>query len=59
MVWGLWHTPVLLVHEYPLHAPAVRVLLLMVGTCAGSGDLLGWPRLRSGSVWPATAAWVD
>lgn len=53
VVWGLWHAPVLLLgYDYPLHPPAVRVLL-MVGACLVLGSLLGWLRLRSGSVWPA------
>lgn len=53
VVWGLWHAPVLLLgYDYPLQPPVVRVLL-MVGTCVVLGSLLGWLRLRSGSVWPA------
>ncbi len=53
LVWGLWHTPVLLLgYNYPLHTPPVRVLL-MIGTCVVLGSLLGWLRIRSGSVWPA------
>jgi membrane protease YdiL (CAAX protease family) len=53
VVWGLWHAPVLLLgYNYPLHSGPVRVLL-MVGMCVALGSLLGWLRLRSGSVWPA------
>lgn len=37
---------------YPLHSGPVR-LLLMVGFCVVLSALLGWLRLRSGSVWPA------
>lgn len=56
VVWGLWHTPVLMLgYDYPLHSGPVRVLL-MVGLCVVLGSLLGWLRLRSGSVWPAAIA---
>lgn len=52
VVWGLWHTPVLLLgYNYPAHPPLVRVLL-MVGFCVVTGTLLGWLRLRTQSVWP-------
>jgi membrane protease YdiL (CAAX protease family) len=52
VVWGLWHAPVVLLgYNYPLQ-PAPLRLLLMVGFCVVVGSLLGWLRLRSGSVWP-------
>lgn len=51
-IWGLWHAPILLLgYNYPLQ-PAPARLLLMVGFCVVLGSLLGWLRLRSGSVWP-------
>lgn len=53
VVWGLWHAPVVLLgYNYPL-APAPLRLLLMTVFCVVVGSLLGWLRLRSGSVWPA------
>lgn len=53
VAWGLWHAPVVLLgYNYPGVAPAVA-LLLMVVFCVVVGVLLGWLRLRSGSVWPA------
>lgn len=53
VVWGLWHAPVILLgYNYPLHSPWTG-LLLMVVFCVLVGVLLGWLRLRSGSVWPA------
>jgi membrane protease YdiL (CAAX protease family) len=52
VVWGLWHAPVVLLgYDYPLE-PAPLRLALMVVFCLVTGSLLGWLRLRSGSVWP-------
>jgi len=52
VVWGLWHAPLILLgYDYPLERGPVG-LLLMVGFCMVLGSLLGWLRLRSGSVWP-------
>ena len=51
-IWGLWHTPVILLgHNYGL--TDVRGVALMLGACIGWGVLFGWSRLRTGSVWPA------
>jgi membrane protease YdiL (CAAX protease family) len=56
VVWGLWHAPVVLLgFNYPLQ-PAPARLALMVGFCVALGSLLGWLRLRSGSVWPCAIA---
>jgi uncharacterized protein len=53
VLWGLWHAPIVLLgYDYPLQ-PAPLRLLLMVGFCVVVGSLLGWLRLRSGSVWPS------
>jgi len=51
-IWGFWHTPIILLgFDYPLH-PALGVLLITVlGMIFGT--LLGWTRLKTGSVWPA------
>ncbi len=52
VIWGLWHAPVVLLgYNYPGHAPVVSVALMVV-FCVVIGSLLGWLRLRSGSVWP-------
>lgn len=51
-IWGLWHTPaILLGHNYP-EAPRIGVLM-MIAMCLVLGLLLGWTRLATGSVWPA------
>jgi len=52
VVWGLWHTPVILLgHNYPKH-PVLGVFF-MVAFCIIFGILFGWTRLATGSVWPA------
>jgi membrane protease YdiL (CAAX protease family) len=56
VVWGVWHAPlVLLGYDYP-DAPGWLGVTAMVGMCIPIGALLGWLRLRSGSVWPAALA---
>ncbi|MHA6805500.1 CPBP family intramembrane glutamic endopeptidase [Salinifilum ghardaiensis] len=53
VLWGLWHTPVLLLgYNYPA-VPAVAAIIMMMCFCVLVGTLLGWLRLASGSVWPA------
>lgn len=52
IVWGLWHSPVILL-GYNFGRPDLIGVLFMVGGCIAWGVLLGWSRLRSGSVWPA------
>ncbi len=54
-VWGLWHAPVILL-GYDFAQPNLLGLLMMVGGCLLFGILLGWLRLRSGSVWPSVFA---
>ncbi|WP_052424068.1 CPBP family intramembrane glutamic endopeptidase [Nonomuraea candida] len=52
LVWGLWHAPLtLLGWNYPGLGPwAVLPFTLF---CVAAGAVLGWLRLRTGSVWPA------
>lgn len=51
-LWGLWHAPVILL-GYDFDQPNLLGVGMMVVGCALLGVLLGWLRLRSGSVWPA------
>jgi membrane protease YdiL (CAAX protease family) len=52
VLWGLWHTPLLLMgFDYPQHR--VLGVLLLTAFCVIIGTLLGWTRLATGSVWPA------
>ncbi|MFI7442807.1 lysostaphin resistance A-like protein [Nonomuraea indica] len=55
VIWGLWHAPLtLLGYNYPgLGAWAAA---LFTGFCVVYGLVIGWLRLRSGSVWPAVVA---
>ncbi|MFC4008467.1 CPBP family intramembrane glutamic endopeptidase [Nonomuraea purpurea] len=55
VIWGLWHAPLtLLGYNYPnLGAWAA---LVFIGFCVTFGLVLGWLRLRTGSVWPAVVA---
>ncbi len=52
VVWGLWHAPVILL-GYNFGLTDWRGVALMIIGCVAWGILLGWSRLRSGSVWPA------
>ena len=52
VIWGLWHSPIILLgHNFGLLD--WRGVGLMVVGCVFWGLLFGWSRLRSGSVWPA------
>lgn len=54
-IWGLWHTPLILLgHNFGL--TDWRGVGLMTVGCVLWGVLLGWSRLRSASVWPAVIA---
>lgn len=50
--WGFWHTPLILL-GYNFGLTDVTGVLLMIFACMLLGVLLGWTRLRTGSVWPA------
>ncbi|ETK36225.1 CPBP family intramembrane glutamic endopeptidase [Microbispora sp. ATCC PTA-5024] len=52
VIWGLWHAPLTLRgYDYPSLGPWAASYF--VGFCVLFGVVLGWLRLRSGSVWPA------
>lgn len=55
VVWGLWHSPLILLGYNFGRIDLLGVLLMVVG-CVSWGILLGWLRLRSASVWPAVFA---
>ncbi|WP_235511441.1 CPBP family intramembrane glutamic endopeptidase [Agromyces sp. Root81] len=50
--WGFWHSPLILL-GYNFGLTDVTGVLLMILACMLLGVLLGWTRLRTGSVWPA------
>lgn len=55
VIWGLWHSPVILL-GYNFGRTDLTGVLFMIGGCVAWGVLFGWLRLRSGSVWPAVVA---
>lgn len=52
VIWGLWHSPLILL-GYNFGFTDWRGVALMTAGCVAWGALLGWSRLRTGSVWPA------
>lgn len=50
--WGFWHAPLILL-GYNFGLTDLTGVLLMILACMVLGVLLGWTRLRTGSVWPA------
>ena len=52
VIWGLWHSPLILL-GYNFGLTDWRGVALMTAGCVIWGVLLGWSRIRSGSVWPA------
>ncbi|WP_244302974.1 CPBP family intramembrane glutamic endopeptidase [Leucobacter coleopterorum] len=54
-IWGLWHSPLILL-GYNFNLTDLRGVALMTAGCIAWGVLLGWSRLRTGSVWPAVFA---
>ncbi len=53
VIWGLWHTPVLLLgHNYP-QLPGWQSVLFMVIFSTLIGGLFAWLTIRTNSVWPA------
>ncbi|MDQ0644847.1 CPBP family intramembrane glutamic endopeptidase [Microbacterium murale] len=55
VVWGLWHSPLILL-GYNFGITDITGVLLMTAGCVAWGVLLGWLRLRSASLWPAVFA---
>ncbi|MEQ4716467.1 CPBP family intramembrane glutamic endopeptidase [Nonomuraea sp. B19D2] len=54
-IWGVWHAPLtLLGYNYPRLGSWSA--LFFIGFCVLFGVLIGWLRLRTGSVWPSVVA---
>jgi len=52
LVWGLWHTPLILSGQYASGPhPILSTCLFVAGIVAG-GYVFAWLRLSSGSIWP-------
>ena len=55
VIWGLWHAPLTLL-GYNYANLGAWAALVFVGFCAVFAPVIGWLRLRSGSIWPAVVA---
>jgi uncharacterized protein len=52
LVWGLWHTPLILSGQYASGPHPALSAVLFVGDVIGLGYVFAWLRLSSGSIWP-------
>jgi membrane protease YdiL (CAAX protease family) len=52
IVWGIWHSPVILL-GYNFDRPNLFGVVLMIVGAVAVGTFLGWLRIWSGSIWPA------
>ncbi|MBT2503780.1 CPBP family intramembrane glutamic endopeptidase [Curtobacterium sp. ISL-83] len=52
VVWGVWHSPIILL-GYNFDRPDVFGVFLMIVGATAFGTILGWLRIWNGSVWPA------
>lgn len=56
VIWGVWHSPLLLLgYNYP-YSSGPMSLVYMSGMCIVLGAFLGWLRMYSASVWPVAIA---
>lgn len=59
VIWGLWHAPVIAMgHNYGMDYQGYPMvgILMMVLACTAMGCIMGYLRLRTGSVWPCALA---
>jgi uncharacterized protein len=54
-IWGVWHYPLILIGGEPVQDRLETLILLPISTTILS-ILLGWLRLRTGSVWAGSVA---
>lgn len=54
-IWGLWHSPLILL-GYNFAQPNLFGVAMMIAGCMVYGVLIGWLRLRTGSIWPPVFA---
>nr|WP_254700951.1 CPBP family intramembrane glutamic endopeptidase [Curtobacterium pusillum] len=52
IVWGVWHSPIILL-GYNFDRPDLFGVFLMIVGATAVGTFLGWLRIWSGSLWPA------
>ena len=53
IIWTLWHFPIIIFGTYHGEGGLLYSLAVFVPQVVGSGVLLAWIRLKSGSVWTA------
>lgn len=53
IIWGLWHTPLILLADYNTGAPAWFTIPCFVVLTIAGAIVFAWLRLRSGSLWTA------
>jgi membrane protease YdiL (CAAX protease family) len=56
VIWGLWHSPLVLLGYNYTGVPGWLGVVMMIGTCIVIGSVFAWLRIRSESVWPAALA---
>lgn len=52
VIWGLWHTPLILSGQYASGPHPLASAAVFVCTVIGIGFIIAWLRLSSGSIWP-------
>ena len=52
-IWAVWHYPALLFADYNAGTPRAYALSCFTVMVIGDAFILGWFRLKSGSLWPA------
>lgn len=53
IIWGLWHTPLILSGQYASGPHPLASAAVFVCTVVGIGFVFAWLRLTSGSIWPS------
>ena len=52
-IWAVWHYPALLFADYNAGTPRAYALTCFTVMVIGDAFVLGWFRMKSGSLWPA------
>lgn len=56
VIWALWHYPLIIGANYNSGGPAWIALLCFTWMVLALAAIIGWLRVKSGSVWPAAIA---
>ncbi|RZA16221.1 MAG: CPBP family intramembrane metalloprotease, partial [Proteobacteria bacterium] len=52
LIWAVWHYPALLWADYNAGTDPAYAIICFTGSVMAMAFILGWLRLRTGSVWP-------